>query len=114
MKTLLANLAAKSAPKEKLTGFKHWLFLRGDAIRYALAPAAVAVVFLARLALTPVLGDASPYLLFIPAVLLASGLGGLGPGLLATALSVALGLFVFSPSASIPESVNAVLFALIG
>src|SRR5262249_13917151 len=52
--------------------------------------------------------------LFIPAVLVASGLGGLGPGLLATALSVALGLFVFSPSSSIPETVNAVLFALIG
>jgi two-component system, LuxR family, sensor kinase FixL len=115
MKTLLANLAAKSDPEEHLTHFKHWLFLRGHAIRYTLAPAAVAVAFLGRLALTPVLGDASPFLLFIPAVLVASGLGGLGPGLLATALSVVLGFFVtISPSASVPESVNAVLFALIG
>src|SRR5215469_11350925 len=109
MKTLLANLAAKSAPKEKLTGFKHWLFLRGDAIRYALAPAAVAVVFLARVALTPLLGDASPYLLFTPAVLVASGLGGLGPGLLATGLSVVLGFVVTtSSSTSVPEIANAV------
>jgi two-component system, LuxR family, sensor kinase FixL len=116
MKTLLANLAAKSDPEEQLTAFKRWLFLRGDALRYALAPAVVAVAFLARLALTPVLGDASPYLLFIPAILVASGLGGLGPGLLATALSVVLGFFVgtISPSPSIPETVNAVLFALIG
>src|SRR5262249_44070661 len=106
MKTLLANLAAKSGPEERLTGFKHWLFLRGDAICYALAPVAVAIVFLARLALTPVLGDASPHLLFIPAVLVASGLGGLGPGLLATALSVLLGLVVFSSFASAPEIVN--------
>ena len=98
MKTLLANLAAKSAPEEQLTGFRHWLFLRGDAMRYALAPAAVAIVFLARLALTPVVGDASPYLLFTPAVLVASGLGGFGPGLLATALSVVLGLFVITTS----------------
>jgi hypothetical protein len=30
-------------------------------LRYALAPAAVAIAFLARLALTPILGDASPY-----------------------------------------------------
>jgi two-component system, LuxR family, sensor kinase FixL len=116
MKTLLANLAAKSDPEDQLTGVKRWLFLRGDALRYALAPAAVSIAFLARLALTAVLGDASPYLLFIPAVLVASGLGGLGPGLLATALSVVLGFFVvtISPSASVPESVNAALFALIG
>jgi two-component system sensor kinase FixL len=116
MKTLLANLAAKSGPEDQLTGFKRWLFLGGDAICYALAPAAVAIAFLARLALTPVLGEASPYLLFIPAILVASGLGGLGPGLLATALSVVLGFFVvtISPSTSVPESVNAALFAVIG
>src|SRR5262245_46238587 len=114
MKTLLANLAAKSDPEDHLTAFKRWIFLRGNALRYALAPAVVAIAFLARLALTPVLGDASPYLLFIPAMLIASGLGGLGPGLLATALSVVLGFFVgtTSPSASVPESVNAILFAL--
>src|SRR5262245_48611817 len=78
MKTLLANLAAKSDPEEQLTAFKRWLFLRGDALRYALAPAVVAIAFLARLALTPILGDASPYLLFVPAVLVAGRLGGLG------------------------------------
>ena len=33
--------------------------------------------------------DKSPYLFFVPAVLVAAGIGGLGPGLLATALSVA-------------------------
>src|SRR5262249_42820035 len=116
MKTFVTDLAAKSSPRGYLSAFKQQLFLHRDALRYALAPAVVAIAFLARLALTPVLGDASPYLLFIPAMLIASGLGGLGPGLLATALSVVLGFFVgtTSPSASVPESVNAVLFALIG
>ena len=115
MKTFLANLAAKSSPDRHLTGLKHWLFLRRDAFRYLLAPVAVAIAFLARLALTPVLQDASPYLLFIPAVLVASGLGGLGPGLLATGLSVVLGFVVTtSSSTSVPEIANAVLFAIIG
>jgi two-component system sensor kinase FixL len=116
MKTLLADLAAKSRPEGYLTSFKHWLFLWGDVLRYALAPLAVAIAFLARLALTPVLGDASPYLLFVPAVLVAGGLGGLGPGLLATALSLALGFFVItiSPGVSVSEIVEAALFAMIG
>jgi two-component system sensor kinase FixL len=116
MKTLLADLAAKSSPEGYLTSFKHWLFLRGDVLRYALAPAAVAIAFLARLAFTPILGEASPYLLFVPAVLAAGGLGGLGPGLLATALSVVLGFFVItiSPGVSASEILEAALFTMIG
>jgi two-component system sensor kinase FixL len=116
MKTFLAELTAKSRPEGNKIALKHWLFVHGDVLRYALAPFAVTVAFLARLALTPILGDASPYLLFIPAVLAAGGLGGLGPGLLATGLSVVLGFFVvtISPSISVPEIVNAALFAMIG
>jgi two-component system, LuxR family, sensor kinase FixL len=116
MKTLLADLAAKSSPEGRLTTFKHWLFVRRELVRYALAPVAVAIAFLARLALTPILGDASPYLLFVPAVLVAAGLGGLGPGLSATGLSVVLGFFVvtISPLLTLPDIVNAALFAMIG
>jgi two-component system sensor kinase FixL len=109
-------LAAKSSPQGHLSAVKHWLFVRQEALRYALAPVAVTIAFLARLALTPVLGDASPYLLFVPAVLVAAGLGGLGPGLLATGLSVVLGFFVItmSPGVSASEIVDAVLFVMIG
>src|SRR5499427_1809741 len=116
MKTFLANLAAKSSPLGHLTTFRHWLFLRGDVLRYAVAPVAVAIAFLARLALTPILGDAAPLLLFVPAVLFAGGLGGLGPGLLATGLSVVLGFFVItmSPGVSASEIVDAALFTMIG
>jgi hypothetical protein len=98
MKTFVTDLAAKSSPQGHLSAFKHWLFVRQEALRYALAPVAVAIAFLARLALTPILEDASPYLLFVPAVLVAAGLGGLGPGLLATGLSVAFGFFVITMS----------------
>src|SRR5215471_2606817 len=116
MKTFVTDLAAKSSPQGHLSAFTHWLFVRREVLRYALAPVAVAIAFLARVALTPVLGDASPYLLFVPAVLVAGGLGGLGPGLLATGLGVVLGFFVstMSPSLSVPEIVNAALFTMIG
>src|SRR6516225_5347696 len=116
MKTFVTDWAAKSSSRGRLSTFKHWLFLRREALRYALAPFAVAIAFLARLALTPILGDASPYLLFVPAVLIAAGLGGLGPGLLATGLSVVFGFFVstISPSLSVPEIVDAALFTMIG
>src|SRR5215470_9113644 len=116
MKTFVTDLAAKSSPQGHLSTFKHWLFVRQEALRYALAPVAVAIASLARLALTPILGDASPYLLFVPAVLTAAGLGGLGPGLLATGLSVVLGFFVItmSPGVSASEIVDATLFTMIG
>ena len=54
--------------------------------RYGLAPVAIAVALAARVALQPILQDEAPYLFFLPAVLVAAGLGGLGSGLLATAL----------------------------
>jgi two-component system, LuxR family, sensor kinase FixL len=116
MKTLVTDLAAKSSPEDHLNGLKRSLFIRREVLRYALAPLAVAIAFLARLALTPILGDASPYLLFVPAVLVAGGLGGLGPGLLATGLGVVLGFFVItiSPGVSAAEIVNAILFTMIG
>ena len=98
MKTFVTDWTTKSSPGGHLSAFRHWLFVRQEVLCYALAPAAVAIAFLARLALTPILGDVSPYLLFVPAVLVAGGLGGLGPGLLATGLSVVLGLFVVTMS----------------
>jgi two-component system, LuxR family, sensor kinase FixL len=116
MKTFVTDLAAKSSPGSHLSRFKHWLFVRRQVLRYGLAPLAVAIAILARVALTPILGDASPYLLFVPAVLVAAGLGGLGPGLLATGLSVVLGFFVImiSPGVSVAEIVDAAAFTMIG
>jgi two-component system, LuxR family, sensor kinase FixL len=116
MKTFVTDAAAKSSRSGHPSAFKHWLFRHQAALRHGLAPLAVAIAFLARLALTPILGDGSPYLLFVPAVLVAAGFGGLRPGLTATGLSAVLGFFVTttSPGVSVPEIVDAVAFTMVG
>jgi two-component system sensor kinase FixL len=75
------------------------------------------VVLLAMLAwgLHPWLQGRASFLILIPGVLIAAGLGGIGPGLLATALSVGLGLLLTGngalPAATILEGV---VFAVVG
>ncbi len=83
-------------------------------MHYAIAPAAVALAFIARSLLTPVLHEQSPYLFFMPAVLIAAGIGGFGPGLLATALSLSLGVFLIVGGISPSEVINAAVFGAIG
>jgi two-component system sensor kinase FixL len=86
------------------------------ALRYSLALGCVAIAFAIRLLMSPALHDQSPYLFFVPALVAAGALAGLGPGLLATALSLGLSLYFFTtfPGLSEPEIVNAAVFALIG
>ena len=82
---------------------------------YGAAFASVALVFGVRILLTPILGDDSPYLLFVPAALLAAGVGGFGPGVVATILSVALAIsFVAGIPGSLAEVINAATFIAIG
>jgi two-component system sensor kinase FixL len=116
MKTFLTHLASKAGEDGRLDGFEGWLLRRQYAIRYAIAPLAVAIAFLARIALTPILQDDSPYLFFVPAVLIAAGFGGLGPGLVATALGAVLGFFVINPFPNVAgaEIFNAAAFTLFG
>src|SRR5499426_1709047 len=116
MKTFVTNLASKARENGGSGGFEGWLFRRQDTLRYAIAPLAVAVAFLARLAVAPILHEDSPYLFFVPAVLVAAGLGGLGPGLVATALGALLGLLLVTtfPGVTLPEIIDATVFALIG
>lgn len=64
------------------------------ATHYWLAVGAVAMLLLLRIGLGPWLHGHGAFLLFIPAILLAAGAGGLGPGLVATALSLVSGIFV--------------------
>ena len=59
---------------------------RSPALPYAVAALASAAALLVRWPLWPLLGNSVPYITFFPAVMLAAYLGGLGPGLLATAL----------------------------
>jgi len=64
-------------------------------LAYAAAPAAVALSFLVRLSLSPVLHSQTVFLYFVPAVLVAAAVGGVGPGLLATGLSLVCAFTVF-------------------
>ncbi|MEQ1955042.1 PAS domain S-box protein [Mesorhizobium sp. CN2-181] len=61
---------------------------------YFLAFAAVALVFAIRLALQNVIDDHAAFLLFVPAILVASIAGGIGPGLVALGLSILGALLV--------------------
>ncbi len=112
----MADLAFRSgtgllgnAPRPALTGWRL-------ALRYGLAPAAVALAFAARALLSPVLQHEAQFLFFVPAVLVASGLGGIGPGLLATAFGLLLGvLFVDNfPLLTPAEITHAIAFVVIG
>jgi PAS domain S-box-containing protein len=63
-------------------------FIRSSAVaRYGAAVVATGFGILARVALTPVLGQQLPYVTLFPAVMVSAWLGGFGPGLLSTALS---------------------------
>ena len=90
-----AAIETRKAPKSGGLG-RAWAEPGGGAA-YAMAPALVALAFAARYALSPVLQDETPYLLFVPAVLAVAGFGGWGPGVLATILSAGLAFF-FKPS----------------
>jgi two-component system, LuxR family, sensor kinase FixL len=84
--------------------------------RYGVAVGSVALAFAVRLWLEPTLQDLGLYLLFVPAVLVAGGMGGLGPGILATLLSLVLGASLATdfPALTAPLIANAVAFAAIG
>src|SRR5436309_8067257 len=60
---------------------------------YAVSILGIVAGLALKLAFASVLRGEASYVLFVPAVLLASALGGWGPGLLATTLGLALGLF---------------------
>src|SRR5262249_37218840 len=58
-------------------------------LRYLFAALSVLLVLLLKSLLDPWIGKETPFLLFFGAILVSAWLGGLGPGLLATALSAA-------------------------
>ncbi|HEY4773804.1 MAG TPA: PAS domain S-box protein [Xanthobacteraceae bacterium] len=88
----MAELTSQARPLEAVSGFARQALgpLKSPAARYGLAVGMVVLAFAARALLGPSLGHEAPFLLFIPAVLVASGLGGFGPGFVATILSIAL------------------------
>jgi two-component system, LuxR family, sensor kinase FixL len=83
---------------------------------YIAAPIAVGLSLVVRALLLPVLQSDTVFLYFVPAVLIPAGLGGLGPGLLATALSLlsVATLLVGPDEMQTHWAINASAFALIG
>ncbi|MDI1447009.1 PAS domain S-box protein [Polyangium sp. 6x1] len=73
--------------------------------RYGVAIAAVAVVTLIRVALVPVLGEHSPFLIFTLAVMVAAWYGGLRAAILATLLgALSATFFILHPQLSLELS----------
>jgi two-component system sensor kinase FixL len=87
---------------------------RSMAMRLSGAFAVVGVTAALLFALEPVLHGRSPFLFFLPAVLIAAGWGGLWPGALATALSLAGGTAISHDAGSTAAVLEAVAFAAIG
>ncbi|HEX6975836.1 MAG TPA: histidine kinase dimerization/phospho-acceptor domain-containing protein, partial [Vicinamibacterales bacterium] len=84
--------------------------------RFGFSVVAVAAVLVLHLALAPWLGDSGLFLLFTPAVMFSAWYGGLGPGLLSMALSVAAGWnFLMAPGGlSIDDWDRLALFLIVG
>jgi len=83
-------------------------------VYYALSVLLVVFSFSLHSALENVIGDQARFLLYVPSVLIASVLGGAGPGLLATGLSLVAGspgLDLFAQSTG--DRVNALAFVVI-
>ena len=73
--------------------------IRAQLPGYAVAVLAVGLALLVKLLLDPLIEEESPFLLFFGAVMIGAWFGGLGPGLLATALAaLAAGYFFLSPT----------------
>jgi two-component system sensor kinase FixL len=90
--------------------------LRGGAVHYGVAVLAIVLALALRWASAPILTGEATYLFFLPAILIASAFGGLGPGLFATALGLLLGLvFVVQVREAAPaDMISAAAFALVG
>ncbi len=83
---------------------------------YGVAILAIAAGLGVKLVFASVLRGEASYILFVPAVLIASAVGGWGPGLLATVLGLALGLFFVAGARqfALADVLNGLIFALVG
>jgi len=91
------------------------LLERSWVLCYGIAIASVAVALVARILLAPFLLNTSIFLFFVPSVILSAGLGGLGPGVVATLLSAAAALDLLVtglPSETV--ILNTIAFVIIG
>jgi two-component system, LuxR family, sensor kinase FixL len=83
-------------------------------VHYWAAVAAVGIWLLLAWGLHSWLEGRGFFLILIPAILFAAGFGGLGPGLLATAISVALSVLLIGGNLSQPALLEALIFTIVG
>src|ERR687886_1589703 len=99
------------------------MMIRPVLLRYGVAGLAVGLALVLQLLLVPWFGadpDASPFIAFLAAVIIAAWFGGLGPGLVATTLSALTNNYFFlSPQhsleiASFGQGLRLTVFSLEG
>ena len=110
------NARDRSSSESTVARWTSWFALNSQAQRFTYALIAVAIAFAVRFLFDPILGNEAIYLFFVPAVLVASAIGGLTLGLFATVLSLLLGSYFIWPALalSLSQMVNAATFAVIG
>lgn len=92
-----------------------WPFARARVLPYVYAIGVVGLGALGRLAFAPLLGDRVVYLFFVPAVLIASGAGGMLPGIVATCLSFGVAVAILGRHVLLfSNEVDTILFACLG
>jgi two-component system, LuxR family, sensor kinase FixL len=84
--------------------------------QYGIGVMAIAVALAIRVAVSSVLNGQASYLLFFPAILIASAFGGWGPDIFATILGLLFGIFFVADSRVLAASdiINATVFTLVG
>ena len=78
--------------------------LKRNALIYALSLGLVALTLIVRFVLAPTLGGQALYLFLVPPVLVAGVIGGIGPGLVTTAISLVLHLYLTGEVASLAHA----------
>ena len=97
----------------QLLAWRAWRLIRTP---YGIAVLAVAIAGGVHLSLEKILSGQASYIFFVPAILVASALGGWGPGILATILGLFGGVyFVAEFRPVLPgDIINAFVFAAVG
>src|SRR5215471_13716643 len=97
----MANVALPTSSDRPPARPAAWRAPRRKLATYVMSVSLLAIVVMLRSWLTPTLGDQALYLFLIPPVLVAGVVGGLGPGILTTVLSLVTHLYVTGGSGNL-------------